>query len=233
MSSVRKATDHHRQRHNRREMSSNEAVSRLLSKVLRHKAVDMGLAIDRAGYVKVNDLLVHPRFKSLKVSEDDIKQCVATNAKQRFALTTAPDGELLIRATQGHSFPSAIVDPTLIMTPVSMACLPPLLVHGTYFSHWKAILASGGLKPMSRQHIHLVDASETLTGVVSGLRKSAEIYVYVDAKRAAEDHIPFLRSANNVYLTSGKDGLLGTQYFKKVVDVKESAEAKKEYLLNY
>ncbi|KAF4755247.1 tRNA 2'-phosphotransferase 1, partial [Perkinsus olseni] len=174
MSSTR--TPDHRRRQHRREMSSSEAISRLLSKVLRHKAVDMGISIDKAGYVRVQDLLAHPRFKSLRATQDDIKECVATNAKQRFALTTAPNGDLLIRATQGHSFPPTVVDPTLIMTPVDVPSLPSMLVHGTYFNHWKAILASGGLRPMNRQHIHLVDASATLTGIVSGLRKSAEIY---------------------------------------------------------
>ncbi|KAF4698452.1 hypothetical protein FOZ63_025489, partial [Perkinsus olseni] len=215
--------------------------------VLRHKAVDMGISIDKAGYVRVQDLLAHPRFKSLRATQDDVQECVATNAKQRymapmapspkrmiisFALTTAPNGDLLIRATQGHSFPPTVVDPTLIMTPVDVPSLPPVLVHGTYFNHWKAILASGGLRPMSRQHIHLVDATATLTGIVSGLRKSAEIYIYIDAGKAAADHIAFFRSANNVYLTSGEDGLLGTQYFSKVVDVKKSAEVGTECLLD-
>ncbi|EER15829.1 conserved hypothetical protein [Perkinsus marinus ATCC 50983] len=148
-------------------------------------------------------------------------------------MNTAPNGDLIIRATQGHSFPSSVVDPMLIMTPMSAAALPLLLVHGTYFNHWNAIVTSGGLRPMGRQHIHLVDATATLTGVVSGLRKSAEIYIYIDAKKAAEDHIVFLRSANNVYLTAGKDGVLGTQYFRKVVDVKKSATVGSEQLLEF
>ncbi|KAF4706790.1 hypothetical protein FOZ63_030483, partial [Perkinsus olseni] len=88
MSSTR--TPDHRRRQQRREMSSSEAISRLLSKVLRHKAVDMGISIDKAGYVRVQDLLAHPRFKSLRATQDDIKECVATNAKQRYMAPMAP-----------------------------------------------------------------------------------------------------------------------------------------------
>ncbi len=38
-------------------------------------------------------------------SEEDVRRVVAANDKQRFALRQASDGQLQIRANQGHTIP--------------------------------------------------------------------------------------------------------------------------------
>lgn len=70
-----------------------------------------------------------------------------------------------------------------------------LAVHGTYEKQWESIL-EGGLSKMTRQHVHLAlalppsggsgvpsddkDPSEDVQKVVSGIRPSADLYIYLD-----------------------------------------------------
>lgn len=100
---------------------------------------------------------------------------MADNAKQRFTLKkrTSPAGAAeqqaseddgdddarhwLIRANQGHSIKLASEG---LHTRITLGDgdgagnVPPVVVHGTYFVFWPAILAAGGLKKMGRTHVH-------------------------------------------------------------------------------
>lgn len=49
------------------------------------------------------------------------------------------------------------------------------------------------------------------------MRSSCNVFIYIDTAKALEGGIEFLRSANGVILTSGKDGVLEPKYFKEVV----------------
>lgn len=60
----------------------------------------------------------------------------------------------LIRANQGHSIP---LDSQSLLKPITLAepdSIPPVVVHGTYFAFWPAIVSSGGLRRMGRNHVH-------------------------------------------------------------------------------
>jgi 2'-phosphotransferase len=106
-----------------------------------------------------------PRLRSLKPTLAEIKDEVASNAKQRFSLKpTNPDASVseddeddaahwLIRANQGHSI---VVASEGLHTPITLEAgnVPTTVVHGTYFAFWSAILATGGLKKMGRTHVH-------------------------------------------------------------------------------
>lgn len=59
-------------------------LSKLLSMVLRHKCVELGLFVSPDGYVLVSDLLKHRKFSRYTV--EDIKLVVETNNKKRFQL---------------------------------------------------------------------------------------------------------------------------------------------------
>ncbi|PWY96954.1 hypothetical protein BCV70DRAFT_203297 [Testicularia cyperi] len=96
-----------------------------------------------------------------------------------------------------------------------------LVIHGTNPAAWDQILASGGLKPMTRNHIHLAKGKFGQQGVISGMRKSASRLIYIDVARALADGIPFTISSNGVVLTPGDpaaDGLLHSRYFVRVED---------------
>ncbi|WEW55339.1 tRNA 2'-phosphotransferase [Emydomyces testavorans] len=60
----------------------------------------------------------------------------------------------LIRARQGHSIKSVEASALLKQLSLSDGALPQTVVHGTYHAAWPKILETGGLKCMSRNHIH-------------------------------------------------------------------------------
>lgn len=59
----------------------------------------------------------------------------------------------LIRANQGHSI---AVDSEGLLEPITADTtkLPEMVVHGTTHAAWPLILRSGGLKRMTRNHVH-------------------------------------------------------------------------------
>jgi len=77
-------------------------ISKALSYILRHGAAKEGFTLLPGGFLNVSDILKNPQFKY--VTEEYIKEIVASNDKQRFALRNDPvTGLLQIRANQGHS----------------------------------------------------------------------------------------------------------------------------------
>ncbi len=175
------------------------------------------------------------RLKSLHITFDDIRTAVSDNAKQRFSmkpnptLKSPPDldsqdpSDWVIRANQGHSI---AVDSASLLVPITLEAnnVPEVVVHGTYYAFYQAIVDSGGLKKMSRNHIHFsTGLPEDKEGVISGMRKDAEILIYVDIKKSLEDgEVLWWLSENGVVLTEGnKNGILETKYWKKVEGRKE------------
>jgi 2'-phosphotransferase len=172
------------------------------------------------------------RLKSLHVTLDDIRTAATDNAKQRFsmkpnpALPTPPDpnseepSDWVIRANQGHSI--AAVDSAVLLIPITREAsnVPETVIHGTYYAFYQTIVESGGLKKMSRNHIHFsTGLPEDKQGVISGMRSDAELLVYVDIQKSLEDGgVLWWISENGVVLTEGdENGLVGTKYWKKVV----------------
>jgi len=61
--------------------------------------------------------------------------------------------------------------------------------------------------------------------VISGMRSSCQLAIYIDIKRAIKDGFKFYRSANGVILTPGDpDGFRSPKYFIKVIDLKNKRE---------
>lgn len=196
-------------------------LSHSLSAILRHRAIEVGLTITPDGYVVVEELLGLPQFQRYQV--DDIHQVVRSNDKQRFKLSEldgSPYGHkgpvLCIRANQGHSIDS--IDPDLLMEKLSdeQVMALPMIVHGTYRTPWE-IIQKQGLKKMNRTHIHFATGLAN-DGVISGMRRTSDIYIYIDAEHCVKDGITFYRSDNGVILTDGVDGQLEPKYFAAVTD---------------
>lgn len=122
--------------------------------------------------------------------------------------------DYLIRANQGHSI--VLSSESLQLTSILPDELP-VAVHGTFYPAYEAILESGYLSRMSRNHIHLQAAETT---VISGMRADAEVLVFVDVARAVEEGgLKFWRSANEVVLTEGDgEGRLDLEYVQRIVD---------------
>ncbi|WP_055585046.1 RNA 2'-phosphotransferase [Streptacidiphilus griseoplanus] len=161
-------------------------VSRHLSRVLRHDPAAAGITLDAAGWVAVEELLAGLARRGRTLSREQLDHVVATNNKQRFAYSE--DG-LRIRASQGHS-----VTVDLGLAPAEP---PPVLYHGTASRTLAAVLREG-LRPMSRQHVHLSADRETATRV--GARHGRPVVLAVDtAGMRAAGHL-FRVSANGVWL---------------------------------
>ncbi len=69
------------------------------------------------------------------------------------------------------------------MTPLTSAAEYPEVIHGTYLKSWKKI-EKKGLNRMSRNHIHFAIGRPGSKEVVSGMRSSAEIYIYLNMEKA-------------------------------------------------
>lgn len=166
-------------------------------------------------------VLTLPQFKSQHVTLENIQSVVRDNDKQRFALT-CENGSWWIRANQGHSIQGLSDD--ALLEPITFHRgddTPMTAVHGTYYKSWPAIQQSGGLSKMSRTHVHLAANLPEAGGVISGMRGSCELVVYVDVRAATlEGGLEFFRSSNGVVLTrgNGDTGLLSMKYFTRVTD---------------
>lgn len=129
----------------------------------------------------------------------------------------------LIRATQGHSIKT--IDAASFLEPLSLSDeskLPTTVVHGTFHSTWPVILQTGGLRCMGRNHIHFAtgpslesvsavhneDAAQGKSKpdesrVISGMRRDAQVLIYIDVRKALAAGVPFWRSENGVILSEG------------------------------
>lgn len=165
-----------------------------------------------------------PKPLSTPVLEAPISNEDQANAtEQALSVSDTEASHFLIRATQGHSMKS--VDAASFLERLSLddePKLPDTVVHGTFHSAWPAILQSGGLRCMGRNHVHFAtgptlesvlasqrEHSETGNTkvddgqVISGMRRDAQVLIYIDLKKALAGGVPFWRSENGVILSEG------------------------------
>ncbi|KAF3273826.1 hypothetical protein TWF970_008414 [Orbilia oligospora] len=133
-----------------------------------------------------------------------------------------------IRANQGHSIS---IQDDLLLQPIDEQNVPDICVHGTYYSALTLILQSGGLKKMTRTHIHCAaglpkasvhpETGEEIPAVLSGMRFDAEVLFYIDILKGVQDGLKFWRSDNGVILTTGREeeDCLPMDYVLRVEDV--------------
>eukprot|EP00904_Undaria_pinnatifida_P001992 jgi/Undpi1/11794/HiC_scaffold_4.g01493.m1 len=185
----------------------------------------MELQMRPDGFVRLDELLRNQQFRG--VSRKQVEDVVASDEKGRMTITPdEQDGGLLIRANQGHSV-KGLVDEDQLLTKVESPAEVPLCVHGTSLKNWPSIREEG-LRCMNRTHIHFAAGLPGEAGVISGMRKSCKVFIYVDVGVAMSDGVAFFRSSNNVILTSGQGGTLKPSYFCRVDGVSDfSPEAKK------
>lgn len=162
------------------------------------------LNIRSDGFVEVTEVLRAIPECSLI----DLQRIVATDDKQRFTLNL--EEFLFIKANQGHSIAAVNSLSLKHLTDVSFD-----IIHGTTFPCYDKIKLQG-ISRMRRNHIHFTNGLSFLRG----LRKTAEILIYIDFPKASEDRIKFYESENNVILSPGDvNGYIKPKYFFKVTTV--------------
>lgn len=197
--SVAKAPLHHRSgahgcagAGDTREVANGDTrISRYLSLVLRHAPEKAGVALDSAGWVAIDALVVGAAERGMRFSREDLDRVVAESEKRRFEVDE-PRG--LIRAAQGHSVSVDLGHEPRVP--------PGALFHGT---HPGAIVSirREGLRPMRRQKVHLSADRATATQV--GSRRGAPLVLAVDAGRMHHDGWLFWQAANGVWLCDAVD----------------------------
>ncbi|KAF7193005.1 tRNA 2'-phosphotransferase 1 [Pseudocercospora fuligena] len=139
----------------------------------------------------------------------------------------------LIRANQGHSLK---IESEGLLKQISAAegNVPETAVHGTTHSAWMLIVSSGGLKPMGRNHVHFASGlpagfksvveqddqeAQAQAPVISGMRNSSTVLMFLDVKKAMEAGVKLWLSDNGVILSEGnEDGVIPLELFKRVED---------------
>lgn len=202
-----------------------EELGRLLTRILRHQATELRLAIRGDGFVEVAALLrlsVKTRGgRTLSsFSVDDVRLAAARDRKRRMGLVE-DGGRLYIRANQGHSM-TAVVSEQLLK-PVLNAREVPVCVHGTQRMYLDSIFAKG-LSKMQRLHVHFATGLPNDSGVISGMRSSSNVLIHLNVEKALADGMKLFKSDNGVILTEGFNGVVPAKYFKRV----ESLPGRKE-----
>ena len=172
-----------------------KGISKYLSFLLRHHPEELGLKMDDAGWVSVEELLKKLNVNRIKkISVDDIRQIVAENDKQRFALEER-NHNLYIRANQGHSIK------TLNMGYIPVEP-PDILYHGTGDKYVESIYQNGILHK-GRQYVHLSSTIEMAKRV--GERHGKPRIFKVNSQQMFKDGVVFYCSENGVWLTDFVD----------------------------
>ena len=163
-------------------------LGRTVAFALRHEPWVFELELDEEGWVEVDVLVQVLReerraFRSLTV--DDLYKMIDVADKKRYEIK---DGR--IRALYGHSSANSIkktpAEPLLI------------LLHGTNAGVLDVIMKHG-LKPMSRQFVHMSLDRETAVKVAK--RRSESIVVLeIAARRAYDDGVIFYHGNEQVWL---------------------------------
>jgi putative RNA 2'-phosphotransferase len=161
--------------------------SKFLSLVLRHEPDRIGVQLDDAGWIGVDELLAACRRHGAPIEQSELEEIVATSEKKRFAFS---EDRRRIRANQGHS-----IEVSLGYT----AQVPPArLFHGTATRFVESIRLNG-LDKRERHHVHLSADVETAHKVGQRHGKPVILMVKADAMHAAGH--AFYLSDNGVWLT--------------------------------
>jgi len=191
------------------------SLSKTLSYLLRHGAQKAGLQLGTDGYASLDEVLALPVMMKGRYTSQEVTSVVDNNDKKRFTLKTdEATGKVFIRANQGHSI-EKVVD--LELTKITDASKFPTVLHGTYIETWPNIKKAGGLSKMSRNHMHFATGEFGSSTVISGMRKSCTLVIYIDLEAALKENVEFFLSSNGVVLSAGINGLLSSKFFTHVL----------------
>tara|TARA_R110002110_G_scaffold415797_1_gene656217 strand:+ start:39187 stop:39738 length:552 start_codon:yes stop_codon:yes gene_type:complete len=165
------------------------SLSKLMSYALRHEPWVFELELDEKGWVEIEKLILALKKNQPEIAGIDkshFKKIIEQSSKTRFEIN-----EHQIRALYGHSIPKR-----LLKTPAQP---PKILYHGTTIETAE-IIKKDGIKPMSRQYVHLSIDTDTAKEVAK--RKGAHItLLVVHAQKAYDNGIGFYLGNDKVWLS--------------------------------
>lgn len=172
-------------------------ISKFMSLILRHKPEEIGLRLDKYGYINTLDLIKGLNKRGYKITISDIERIVAEDDKQRYSFN---DDESKIKANQGHS-----IEVNLDLQAIEP---PKVLYHGTA-TRFSGSICEEGIKKQSRQYVHLSADIDTAAKV--GKRHGELIIFKIDSWQMYKDGYKFFLSENKVWLTD----YVPIKYFSK------------------
>lgn len=161
-------------------------LSKRLSWLLRHGAVESGLTMDAAGWCAEQDVL-----RRMHISQDTLRQVVEENTKARLQWEQGR-----IRACQGHSTAGTPVTAEALEASWNLYDGAGPLWHGTGLDALPSI-AREGLKPMERTHVHLASAMDSKVGKRAGVA----VLIGISVEILARCGLRVFESPNGVLLT--------------------------------
>ena len=164
----------------------SKRLSHTMSAILRHRAGHLGLTMDPAGWVAIDDLCAH-----MRVARAAIDDVVRDNNKTRFEV----DGRR-IRASQGHSLEGMPVTQEALEASWTRFVGDGSIWHGTR-TDVVASIARTGISRSKRTHVHLADS----TGSRVGKRAQVGVLLEVCPNRLRAAGYDIFRSPNGVILT--------------------------------
>ena len=224
-SKISKGRTDRRDSRDSRDSSRELKISKTLSQILRHRALEFDIEVLPDGFCHLDEVLACPWLSGLKTTQADVERIVAGNDKKRFELKG--DGRVMIRAVQGHSM--KVVDDSQLLQTVDLKNLPDCCVHGTYRKHFESIkrkgLLAGGRQGQSyRNHVHFSSFNPGDERVISGMRYDCQIAIWIDLKKAVQDGVPFYISTNQVILSPGINGVIDKKYFTHARDLQNKED---------
>ena len=161
-------------------------ISKKMSYMLRHSTDPLYIDLN-GGWADVNTIIKALKERYPEVTRSVVEQIVAQDEKGRYSFN---DKKTKIRANQGHSIPDVVIE-------MEQPEPPELLYHGTATRFLPTILEEG-LKPMSRQYVHI--SSDLETAIQIGKRHGKPVVLVIRARDFINDGHPLYRSSNGVWL---------------------------------
>lgn len=160
-------------------------ISKTMSWMLRHCQEPRYIDLN-GGWAGVNDILSALKKKYPDVTIKTIEQIVADDEKGRYSFDSTGTK---IRANQGHSIPCVVIE-------MEAPEPPEFLYHGTATRFLDTIMKDG-LKPMTRQFVHISPDYETAVKV--GQRHGKPVVLKIRAKDFVDEGNELFRSSNGVW----------------------------------
>lgn len=155
--------------------------------MLRHCQTPQYITPD-GGWADVDTIISVLKEKNPEFDLEALKQIVAEDEKGRYFFDATGTK---IRANQGHSIPGVVIE-------MGSHEPPEYLYHGTATRFLDSIMREG-LKPMSRQFVHI--SPDYATAVKVGSRHGKPVVLKIHARDFKNDGNELYRSSNGVWQT--------------------------------
>jgi len=183
---------------------SDRRLSRKLTKLLRHDAANVGLAVRADGFVSVGAIQARLAAEGIDMDDNQLRRIVFADAKERYALHVDDGGENWVRANQGHTMTCVKLEAVSTRLPPGPDTPFKRSYHGTSQAAWASIRTTG-LSRMNRNAIQMAIGrpGDPSVKVTSGMRADCECVLEIDLVAAMEEGIEFFLSANQVIVCEG------------------------------